>query len=155
VRSAPLGTPRTASSIRISGCRRRAGARHLLAGDDTFEDGLGIIHYCRLGYLMRVVCDEGGRARSRATVLGTIFSAVPLRYVSKGFALTWYRALTWYSSPARPFAAPEVSQLVTGQQGSPSPACRQLSRAQNACAESSHKESTKLGHATKLGRTLC
>jgi len=26
--------------------------------------------------------------------------------VSKGFALTWYRALTWYSSPARPFAAP-------------------------------------------------
>jgi len=25
---------------------------------------------------------------------------------SKAFALTWYRALTWYSSPARPFAAP-------------------------------------------------
>ena len=25
---------------------------------------------------------------------------------SKAFALTWYHALTWYSSPARPFAAP-------------------------------------------------
>jgi len=25
---------------------------------------------------------------------------------SNGFALTWYRASTWYSSPARPFAAP-------------------------------------------------
>jgi len=42
VRSAPLGTPRTASHIRGSGCRRRAGARLLLAGDYTFEDGLGI-----------------------------------------------------------------------------------------------------------------
>jgi len=31
----------------------------LLAGDDTFEDGLEIIYYCRLGYLLRVVCDEG------------------------------------------------------------------------------------------------
>ena len=49
MRSAPLGTPRTASRIRGSGCRRRAGARLLLAGDNTFEDGLGIIHYCRLG----------------------------------------------------------------------------------------------------------
>ena len=44
--------------IRGSGCRRRAGARLLLAGDNTFEDGLGIIHYCRLGDLLRVVCDE-------------------------------------------------------------------------------------------------
>jgi len=74
---------------------------------------------------------------------------------SKGFALTWYRALTWYSSPARPFAAPDVPLLVTGQQGSPSPTCRQLSRAPNACAESSREESTKLGHGTKLGRTFC
>ena len=49
MRSAPLGTPRTASRIRGSGCRRRAGARLLLAGYNTFEDGLGIIHYCRLG----------------------------------------------------------------------------------------------------------
>ena len=47
---------------------------------------------------------------------------------SKAFALTWYRALTWYCSPARPFAAPDVPQLVTGQQGGPSLACRQLSR---------------------------
>jgi len=53
---------------------------------------------------------------------------------SKAFALTWYRALTWYSSPARPFAAPDVPILVTGQKRSPSPACRQLSRAPNACA---------------------
>jgi len=52
--------------MRGSGCRRRGGARLLLAGDNTFGDGLGIIHYCRLGYLLRVVCDEGGRARSRA-----------------------------------------------------------------------------------------
>jgi len=67
VRSAPLGTPRTASRVRGSGRRRRAGARLLLAGDNTFEDGLGIIHYCRLGDLLRVVCDEGGRARSGQT----------------------------------------------------------------------------------------
>ena len=42
---------------------------------------------------------------------------------SKGFALTWYRALTWYSSPARSFAPPDDPRLVTGQQGRPSPAC--------------------------------
>ena len=52
---------------------------------------------------------------------------------SKGFVLTWYRALTWYSSPARPFAAPDDPLLVTGQQGSPSPACQQLSRARYVC----------------------
>jgi len=57
VRSAPLGTPRTASRIRGSGCRRRAGARLLLAGENTFEDDLGIIHYCRLGDLLCMVCD--------------------------------------------------------------------------------------------------
>jgi len=73
---------------------------------------------------------------------------------SKAFALTWYRALTWYCSPARPFAALDVPLLVTGQQGGPSPACRQLSRARNTCAGSSSEESTKLKHGTKLGRTL-
>ena len=73
----------------------------------------------------------------------------------KAFALTWYRALTWYCSPARPFAAPDVSLLVTGQQGGASPACRQLSRARNACAGSSSQESNKLWHGSKLGRTLC
>ena len=36
---------------------------------------------------------------------------------SKAFALTWYRALTWYCSPARPSAALDVPLLVTGQQG--------------------------------------
>jgi len=45
---APLGTPRTASRIRGSGCRRRAGARLLLAGDNTFEDGLGVHRLVRL-----------------------------------------------------------------------------------------------------------
>ena len=33
--------------------------------------------------------------------------------------------------------------------------CRQLFRARNACAESSSEESTKSGHGTKLGPTLC
>jgi len=73
---------------------------------------------------------------------------------SKGFALTWYRALTWYSSPARPFAVPDDPRLVTGQQGSPSPACQQLSRARTVCAGGSSEGSTKLKHGTKLGRTL-
>ena len=82
MRGAPLGTPRTVSRIRGSGCRRRGGAHLLLAGDNTFEDGLGIIHYCRLGDLLRVVCDEGGWARSRATVLSTIVRAVPLGSIS-------------------------------------------------------------------------
>jgi len=73
---------------------------------------------------------------------------------SKGFALTWYRALTWYSSPARPFAAPDDPRLVTGQQGSPSPACRQLFRARTVCTGGSSEGSNKLKHGTKLGRTL-
>jgi len=29
----------------------------LLAGDHTFEDGLGLIHYCRLGDLLRVLTE--------------------------------------------------------------------------------------------------
>jgi len=62
----------------------RVGARLLLAGDNTFEDGLGIIHYCRLGDLLRVVCDEGGQARSRATVPSTIVRAMPLGSISSG-----------------------------------------------------------------------
>ena len=37
MRSALLGTPRTASCIHGSGCRRCAGARLLLAGDNTCE----------------------------------------------------------------------------------------------------------------------
>ena len=43
MRSAPLGMPRTAGRTRGSGCLRRAGARLLLAGDHTFEDGLEIM----------------------------------------------------------------------------------------------------------------
>jgi len=53
-------------------------------------------------------------------------------------------ALTWYFSPGRPVAALDVPLLVTRQQGSPSPACRQLSRARNACAGGSSEHGTKL-----------
>jgi len=79
---------------------------------------------------------------------------LPALWCSKRFALTWYRALTWYSSSARPFAAADHPQLVTGQQGRPSPACQQLSKARNVCAGGSSEGSTKLKHGTKLGRTL-
>jgi len=44
----------------------------------TFADGLGSIHYFRLGDLLGVGCDEGGRARWLATVPSTIVRAVPL-----------------------------------------------------------------------------
>jgi len=40
---------------------------------------------------------------------------------SKAFALTWYRAPTWYYSPARPFAVLDIPLLVTRQHGSPPP----------------------------------
>jgi len=89
---------------------------------------------------------------SRIIIVGTIVKA---KVCSKALALIWYRAWTGYSSPARPLAAPDDPLLVTGQQGSPFPACRQLSRARNACAGSSSEESIKLKHGTKLGPTLC
>jgi len=98
----------------------------------------------------------------RPALCGGTQSTLPRRRVggqcvrfSKALALIWYRALTWCSSPARPFAAPDDPLLVTGQQGSPFPAYRQLFRARNACAGSSSEESTKLKHGTKLGPTLC
>ena len=47
---------------------------------------------------------------------------------SKGRALTWYGALAWYCLSARTFAAPDDPLIVTGQQGRPSLACRQLTR---------------------------
>jgi len=42
---------------------------------------------------------------------------------STGFALTWYRALTWYCLQERPFSAPDVPLLVlvTDQQEPPPP----------------------------------
>ena len=73
---------------------------------------------------------------------------------SKALALIWYHALTWYSSPARPLATPDDPRLFAGQQGSPSPACQQLSRARNVCAGGSSEGSTKLKHGTKLGPML-
>jgi len=103
--------------------------------------------------LIRRALDTGGGAADSSW--GISFACRRAMGFSKGFALTWYPALTWYSSPARPFAAPDVPLLVTGQQGSPSPACRQMSRAPDACAESSREESTRLAHSIKLGRTLC
>jgi len=100
---------------------------------------------------IRVAGGRGSRARQQYR-RGGITS--PYCSCNKALALIWYRALTWYCSPARPFAALDVPLLVTGQQGGASPACRQLSRARNACAGSSSQEITKLGHGTKLGRTL-
>jgi len=99
--------------------------------------------------------DSDGTVGNRDITAGMWQVEQSLGTCSKGFALTWYRALSWYSSPARPFAASDVPLRVTGQQGSLSPACRQLSKARNASAESSREESTKLGHGAKLGRTLC
>jgi len=75
--------------------------------------------------------------------------------LSKGFALTWYRALSWYSSSARPFAALDDPQLVTGQQGSPSPACRQLSRAQNVCAGGLKRREYQVKARYQVGANAC
>jgi len=78
-----------------------------------------------------------------------------IRTPSKAVALTLHRALTWYCSPARPFAALDVPLFVTVQQGSTSPACQQLSRARNPCAGSPSEDSTKLQHGINLERTIC
>jgi len=91
---------------------------------------------------------------SRCTaLLQTIYRGSCL-LASKALALIWCRALTWSSSPAPPFAALDVPLLVTRQQGSPSPACRQFCRARNACAGGSMEHGTKLKHGTKLEPTL-
>ena len=95
-----------------------------------------------------------GRPRTKIHMIPHDPTSDTKRTHSKGFALTWYRALTWYSSPARPFAAPDDPRLVTGQQGRPSPACQQLFRARNVCAGGSSEGSTKLTHGTKFGRPL-
>ena len=50
-----------------------------------------------------------------------IYIYIHIYVYSKVVALTCYRALMWYSSPARPLAAPDDPRLVTGQQGSPLP----------------------------------
>jgi len=108
---------------------------------------------CVFGGFASEVKQPGGARPDRRHFYGTGEVRLFMQ-TSKRFALTWYRALTWYSSPARPCAAPDDPRLVTGQQGSPSPACQQLSRARNVCAGGSSKGSTKLKHGTKLGRTL-
>jgi len=69
---------------------------------------------------------SGALAFARSLV-ATDDRAVALLYASwtlmrsKAFALTWYRALTWYCSPARPFAALDGPLLVTGSKGEPPP----------------------------------
>jgi len=63
--SAPLGTPRTASRIRGSGRRRRAGLTLLLARESTLEDGLGIIHYCHMRELSQTVYIQKRHAHTR------------------------------------------------------------------------------------------
>jgi len=88
-------------------------------------------------------------ARRLRSILGRVRDWGQPTTPSKALALTWYRAPTWYSSPAGPFAALDVPLLVTRQQGSHSPACRQLSRARNACAGGSREHGTKLNHGTK------
>jgi len=76
--------PRTANRVRDSGRRRRAGARLLLAGDHPVEDVLGIIHYCRLTDLLRVVCDEGGRARHSHGKETPVKGATHIKHLSGG-----------------------------------------------------------------------
>ena len=71
-----------------------------------------------------------GRERRSSSLRTKWLELLRVPEASKALALIWYRALTWYSSPARPFVALDVPLLVTRQQGSPPPrACRQLSTA--------------------------
>jgi len=78
---------------------------------------------------------------------------------SKAFALTWYRALTWYSSPARPFAAPcRDGRPATRYQAAREPLPRVPTAFQGSnCVLGGLKRGggTKFKHGTKLGRTLC
>jgi len=143
--------PRASANVASAAWSGRAlavGVKTELGGLDVWPCGIVCCSLCGLTHPPSIQGSRG--APNGCLVDGVGERGCP----SKGFALTWYRALTWYSSPARPFAAPDVPLLVTGQQGSPSPACRQLSRAPNACAGGSSKGSTTLKHGTKLGRTL-
>ena len=65
-----FGTPRTASRVRGSGRRRQAGARLMIDGDSTYEDGLGDIHSCRLGDLRL------GLTRMRVTFVSLVSEGV-------------------------------------------------------------------------------
>jgi len=80
-----------------------------------------------------------------------VCTASPDCVVSVWWVLGQPLTLNWYSSPARPFAAPEGPRLVTGQQGSPALACQQIFRAQTVCAGGSSEGSTELKHGTELG----
>ena len=69
----------------------------------------------------------------------TTLISLPISMNSKGFALTWYRARTLYSLPARPFAAPcrdgrSATRCYRAAREPPPPACQQLSRVRTVCA---------------------
>ena len=148
VRSAPLGTPRTASRIRGSGCRKRArlwplnkymhmhpytaraswplqdivslqnfivGVHHLLRPPHlqslpyciTIARPLRTIHPpTDSSFVCHTPYNNSDGNIGLSTPLNTYMHTVRARGVCKGFAPTWYCALTWYSSPTRPFAAP-------------------------------------------------
>jgi len=81
------------------------------------------------------------------------------RRFRKALALIWYRALTWYSSPARvgrvnparlkpPCAGRSATRYrAVSCKEAPSPACQQLSRAQNVYAGAQAK-GFQVGHGT-------
>ena len=74
---------------------------------------------------------------------------------SKGFALTWYRALTWYFlrlSPPRTHGKP---WKAVGTRGRGSFAAREPEAGRPAQQTVVLAKSAELKHGTKLGRTLC
>ena len=97
--------------------RHQLAARSSTGGGDQLD--LCKTHIAYIAYPIYIGGVGGGQAGGAHS--GDTTSVNQARWNSKGFALTWYRALTWYSSPARPFAAPDDPLLVTGQQGILSP----------------------------------
>jgi len=99
---------------------------------------LGPAH-CSLATRVRVAARVAAAAASSAAHsahccrprAGVGKSSILVRFADDSFTQSFiatigYAALTWYSSPARPLAAPDDPLLVTGQQGSPFPACPSL-----------------------------
>ena len=70
---------------------------------------------------------------------------------SKAFALTWYRALTWYSSSLR-----QTSRYsLPGSKGAPSPRADSFLGFEMRARGTHAKKVPSYKHGTKLGRTLC
>ena len=77
---------------------------------------------------------------------------------SKGFALTWYRALTWYPPPLEPPAhSSSPRKLLARGGGAPLLPGNESRIVRHGTAQQTVvlAKSTKLKHGTKLGRTLC